>query len=134
MAANFEVYVDELFKHTPDSSYLAGYQEFVANLASNRSMKDFESKLLTSGLGLAGEGGECADAIKKVVFHGGEFDQEKYIKELGDILWYIAFSANMLGVTIESIIAKNMVKLKDRYKGGVFTVEEFKAKEARKGE
>jgi NTP pyrophosphatase (non-canonical NTP hydrolase) len=111
---------------------LPAYQVFVQNLASERSIRDFESKLITSGLGLAGEGGECAEVAKKTVFHGKAFDEDDYIKELGDLMWYIAFSANMLGVTIEEIVRRNVLKLKDRYKSGKFTTAEFEAKEAAK--
>lgn len=111
---------------------LSEFQEFVKDIASPRSMRDFESQLLTSGLGLAGEAGECADWAKKVVFHGGEFNREKYILELSDVMWYIAFSANMLGITIEEIVEANVQKLRERYKSGKFSVQEFLDKEAQK--
>ena len=115
-------------------SILEFYQEYVKKLSSPASMESFGSKLLTSGLGLAGEAGECADLVKKTMFHGAEFDRDKYIKELSDICWYLAFSANMLDMSIEDIVKKNIEKLDARYKTGKFTVEEFKLKEAAKNE
>jgi NTP pyrophosphatase (non-canonical NTP hydrolase) len=46
--------------------------------------------LVWNALGLTGEAGEVADLIKKAVFHRHPFDREALIKELGDVLWYVA--------------------------------------------
>ena len=48
------------------------YCDFVTQMASERSKRDFESKLGTGALGLVGESGEVADVAKKVLFHGME--------------------------------------------------------------
>lgn len=40
-------------------------------------------------LGLAGEAGEVADYLKKVVGHGHALDRETLRDELGDCLWYL---------------------------------------------
>lgn len=109
------------------------YSEFVTGLASEYSMKDFNSKLLTGGLGLAGEAGEVADLVKKVVFHGKEWNEDlrqKMILEVGDLGWYLAFICkNVLNVTLQDVIDANVKKLQDRYKTGKFTVKEFTEKE-----
>ena len=111
---------------------LEEYCDFVTKKASARSLRDFESALGTGGLGIAGEGGEIADLTKKVLFHGMEWNEEirqKMIKELSDVMWYVAFIArHVLGVTIEEVIQANVDKLNARYKAG-FTTEEFMAKE-----
>lgn len=39
-------------------------------------------------LGLTGEVGELVELIKKHLFHGHPLDQDKVIKELGDVLFY----------------------------------------------
>ncbi len=49
-------------------------------------------------LGLVGEAGEVADLIKKVEGHGHKPDREKLIKELGDVLWYVAVLHHALGL------------------------------------
>lgn len=119
------------------SPLLNAYQLFVSDLASAKSTKDFESRMGTLGLGLSDEAGECSGIIKKVLYHGQEFTQEKrddLIKEMGDVMWYLTFGCCVLGISLEEVIKKNMEKLKDRYKGGVFTVDEFLAKEKRKEE
>lgn len=117
---------------------LEQYADFVTQLASKKSMRDFESKLGTGGLGLAGEAGEVADIAKKVLFHDGmEFTpevREKLIKELGDVMWYVAFTCrNVLEMTLEEVIDRNVTKLMDRYKSGKFSADEFMAKERAKG-
>ncbi len=114
------------------------YEEFVTGLASEYTMKDFHSKLGTAGLGLGGEGGEVADIAKKVLYHGMEWNEEvrqKVIKELGDVLWYVAFAArNVVNMSFEEIIATNVAKLQARYKTGKFSTAEFMEKERNKTE
>jgi len=120
------------------SKTLTEYENWVTAKMSPASMESFNTKIATGGLGLGGEGGECADIAKKVLFHGMEFTDEvrqKLVKELGDALFYIAFTArNVCGVGIQDILDANVEKLDARYKEG-FTVEEFMAKEkAKEGE
>lgn len=117
---------------------LEEYCDFVTQLASEHSMKDFNAKLGTGGLGLAGEAGEIADLAKKVLFHGMEWNDEvkaKVKKELGDVMWYAAFVArNVLCMSLEEVIEANVEKLNARYQTGKFTTEEFIAKENLKKE
>lgn len=114
------------------------YSEFVTGLASEASMKDFNSKLLTSGLGLSGESGEVVDLVKKIIFHGKPWDEEirqKLISEYSDIFWYLTFGIkNVLGLELQDIIDFNVSKLQSRYKTGKFTVQEFIEKEKLKNE
>lgn len=116
---------------------LKEYEEFVIGLMSPASMKSAETRMAVAGLGLGGEGGECADMAKKVLFHGMEFDEEnrqKLIKELGDVMFYVTFAAReVCGVSLEDVINQNMDKLRSRYKEGKFSVEEFLQKERGKG-
>lgn len=69
-------------------------------------------------LGLAGESGEFADKIKKIFRdHDGKISPElraQLVKELGDILWYVAECAFQLKVTLEDVAAVNLDKLADR--------------------
>jgi NTP pyrophosphatase (non-canonical NTP hydrolase) len=74
--------------------------------------------LTCNALGIAGESGEFADEIKKVVFHGHGFDRDKLAKELGDVLWYVAALCNDIGISMDSVAAMNVAKLQQRYPDG----------------
>ena len=77
--------------------------------------------LLFSMVGLNGEAGEAIDIIKKVKWHGHEFDREKFILELGDCSWYIARACTALGIDFSEVLEKNIAKLKRRYPEGFST-------------
>lgn len=74
--------------------------------------------LLEKVLGLAGEAGEAADKVKKIIRdkHGVVADEDKgaIIKELGDVLWYVAGVARYLGVPLSVVAAGNIEKLESR--------------------
>ena len=115
---------------------LEDYVSFVDEVTSNQSKDLVEmvqaleileeqgvnpARLLTAGIGMAGECGEFNEIIKKCLFQGKEMDIDK-IKhlrsELGDVMWYIAQACLALNTTIEEIIDMNTVKLESRYPGG----------------
>ena len=68
--------------------------------------------------GLSGESGEFADLYKKFAFQGAPFDKEHFMRELGDVLWYIALAADMLEVSMDDIAEMNIIKLLKRYPTG----------------
>jgi len=69
-------------------------------------------------LGLAGETGEVAEKVKKVIRdNNGMVDSEKkeeIAKELGDVLWYLAQLSTELKLDFDYIAEKNLEKLKSR--------------------
>lgn len=79
-------------------------------------------RLLYPTLGLAGEAGELANKVKKVLRdHGGvltEEAREALLLELGDVLWYVAQVATDLGVSLEAVAQKNLEKLRSRAERG----------------
>lgn len=69
-------------------------------------------------LGLAGESGEVAEKIKKIIRDdGGTVSEEKkqeILKELGDVLWYVAQISTELGLSLEDVAQGNLDKLASR--------------------
>lgn len=76
------------------------------------------SRLLQGLMGLNGEAGEAIDILKKYLFQGHAFDREHLVKELGDVAWYLAVSADALGYALEDILEMNVYKLRKRYPEG----------------
>ena len=74
--------------------------------------------LINAVMGLCGESGEAIDIVKKHLAQGHELDREHLIKELGDIAWYLAEAATVLGVDLEEVLQRNIDKLKARYPDG----------------
>ena len=120
----------------PKQISIKEYEQFVVSMMSEMSMKDFEAKLTTAGLGLAGESGEIADIAKKVLFHGMEFTPEvkqKLAKEAGDAAFYFVFlCCVVLEMSVKEVLQMNKDKLMDRFKSGTFSVAEFMEKERAK--
>jgi NTP pyrophosphatase (non-canonical NTP hydrolase) len=79
---------------------------------------DHEIMLVWNALGLAGEAGEVADTIKKAIFHQHGIDRDELIKELGDVLWYVAALCTKLDVSLSEVMEKNIAKLIKRYPNG----------------
>ena len=75
-------------------------------------------RLLQGLMGLCGEAGEAIDILKKSLFQGHKLDREHLVKELGDVAWYLAVSADALGFTLEQVLQMNIDKLRARYPDG----------------
>jgi len=82
---------------------------------------DENNHILCGIMGLVGEAGELADAIKKVYFQGHRLDTEKIKDELGDVLFYFAYLSETLGIRIEDIMEYNVDKRAKRYPYGFET-------------
>lgn len=81
------------------------------------------SLLMTAGIGLASEGGEFNEIVKKMVFQGKPFNEDNRFhmkRELGDIFWYWTNACRALGYDPNEVIAENVGKLESRYPGGSF--------------
>lgn len=70
-------------------------------------------------LGLAGEAGEAADKIKKILRDkdgvASPEDTEAVAKELGDVLWYLANISRYLRIPLSEVASGNIDKLESRY-------------------
>ena len=80
------------------------------------------SNFIYPTLGLAGEAGEVAEKIKKVLRDNkGEISSEKkeeIKKELGDVLWYVAQLSSELGFSLDEVAENNLKKLFSRKERG----------------
>ena len=90
------------------------YQELANRTAKELNFKD---GLTHAALGLTGEAGEFSDATKKHIIYGQNVDFANLREEIGDILWYCAYAANVLGFSLETIARLNIEKLAKRYPG-----------------
>jgi len=83
------------------------------------------ARLMTAGMGLASEGGEFDEIVKKIFFHGREFNEDNRYhlkRELGDIVWYWMNACIALKYDPYEIIEENVSKLESRYPGGEFSI------------
>jgi NTP pyrophosphatase (non-canonical NTP hydrolase) len=68
---------------------------------------------LHAAMGLSGESGELLDKLKKQFFKDGYvLTRNDFIEELGDVFYYLARLADMVGVTIDELATLNRAKLK----------------------
>jgi len=91
------------------------------------------SLLLTAGIGLASEGGEFNEIVKKMFFQGKPLNEENVFhmkRELGDIIWYWINACRALGLDPNEVIAENVKKLESRYPGGSFDVHQSENRKA----
>lgn len=76
-------------------------------------------------LGLAGEAGEVADKLKKVIRDNDgvltDSVRESVGKELGDVLWYVAVLASEINYDLETLMRLNIDKLLSRKERGVLS-------------
>mgnify|MGYP005677646251 FL=1 len=116
------------------------YKEFVQGVTSQQSnetealcnqLQSLEQSgvnmalLLTGSIGIASEGGEFSEIVKKCIFQGKPLDEDTIFhikRELGDIIWYWTNSCRALGLDPNDVIEENVNKLKSRYPGGEFDV------------
>ena len=89
------------------------YQQ-LAQRTANPELTQFE-KVENGLMGCCGEAGEAIDILKKHRYQGHEFNGDKAIEEIGDLMWYIAQFATGIGVTMEEIAIRNIEKLRKRY-------------------
>ena len=80
-----------------------------------------------AGLAIAGEAGEVAEKFKKLIRDNKvetwreipKDAKDALIKELGDVLYYLSYTAQSLGLSLETVAVENVVKLSSRAERGV---------------
>jgi NTP pyrophosphatase (non-canonical NTP hydrolase) len=69
--------------------------------------------LASYALGVTGEAGEVAEKVKKF-YRDGTVTERDIALELGDVCWYVTRLANLLGYSLQDILALNIEKLEAR--------------------
>tara|TARA_R100000742_G_C4277978_1_gene100338 strand:+ start:1486 stop:1812 length:327 start_codon:yes stop_codon:yes gene_type:complete len=81
-----------------------------------------EHKIMYPALGLAGEAGEVANKVKKIMRDGVQKLppdwKQQLASEVGDVLWYCAVLADDLNISLGTIAAQNIDKLSRRQSKG----------------
>lgn len=105
-----DIYQLDVLKYAPD------YQHYKLNV-------------LYAAIGMCGEAGEVSELVKKYEYHGHAIDTEHLARELGDVLWYVSYMANLFGYSLGKIMAMNQEKLAKRYPDGKFDAERSRNRE-----
>ena len=77
-------------------------------LAQRTSPTDHD-KLKNGCMGLIGESGEIVDLMKKYMFQstpGTPLPTDKLIKEMGDVMWYIAETVTGMGFDLQTVLSE----------------------------
>ena len=104
-----------------DDPNLVNYQQ----ICTETQIYPREHAVFYPALGLAGEAGEVANKIKKIIRDqnanvknlSGEVKNE-IASELGDCLWYISALATDLGIGLDGVAFENVKKLQKRKEQG----------------
>lgn len=101
-----------------DCTGLDAYQ----HVAHGTAVYPPDAGIMYPALGLAGEAGEIANQVKKIIRDdGGTPTRErkaKIAKEMGDSLWYLAEVATQLGLQLSDIAKDNLKNLYGRQERG----------------
>jgi len=81
--------------------------------AAKTAIYKAEHSVLYPALGLAGEAGEVANKVKKML-RDGDFDRQAIAAEIGDVLWYIAALSRDLNIDMHDLAMSNLEKLYGR--------------------
>ena len=109
---------ENILKWAKKSPTINDFDEYQLEARRTRGTRGFRDTMLMCGFGLAGETGEVVEILKKALFHGKKIDIEEFKSELGDLLWYIAVAADVVGIDLSEIARHNREKLRKRYPDG----------------
>lgn len=105
------------------STHKSDYAAFVAALTKSGAtilseLTAEDANVIHLALGVCGEAGELADAIKKAVIYRKPIDLQNVIEELGDLEFYLEAVRQAYGITRLQTIQRNRAKLSKRYAKG----------------
>lgn len=106
----------EAFEYYNDMTIDISMTEY-SEFAEQTAIYPEEAQIVYPALGLAGEAGEVANKVKKMI-RDDRLDRDAIASELGDCLWYIALFCRDLNVDMASVARKNLDKLSMRKQKG----------------
>jgi NTP pyrophosphatase (non-canonical NTP hydrolase) len=122
--------VDETIAHAAKEDWKAAretirYDQFVQQLfkADTRAMM-----VLHAALGICGEAGELADALKKNAIYNKPIDRNNLVEELGDLEFYMQAVRNLYEISRGEVMQFNAEKLSKRYVGLKYTDQAAQAR------
>lgn len=119
-----DVYQLDILKYAPSEAV-------ICDLDADITVRKLYEQQLTYGvIGLCGEAGEASEIVKKYAFQGHTLDCYHLAIELGDVLWYVAYTAHNIGYPLGKIMALNQDKLAKRYPDGKFDPEKSRNRKA----
>lgn len=90
----------------------ADFNRFVKDRWATRKKTVVDGEVMVLAIGVAGEAGEVADAIKKLEDPGyGRGSKDKLVEELGDLLHYMTRIAARYGISFDRVREVNREKL-----------------------
>ena len=111
---NLKQEADQFLKERYGMSDFNSYQRS----ASGTAIYPEQHRITYPALGMAGEAGEVANKVKKLIRDGPENRPETWrediASEIGDVLWYCAALASDLNLSLGMIAAQNLIKLDKR--------------------
>jgi len=100
---------------------MSDFNSYQRNASSTAIYPD-QHKIIYPALGLAGEAGEVANKVKKLIRDGPDKRpddwREQIASEIVDVLWYCAALATDLNLTLGMIAGQNQAKLSARKNAG----------------
>lgn len=98
------------------------FEEYESKSSETAKYPNVGNNFVYPTLGLAGETGEVAEKVKKILRDKGgtvsDKDREEIKKELGDVLWYLSRVSVEMGLSLESVAQSNIEKLFSRLERG----------------
>ena len=111
----------EATKFLQEKYNMSDFNSYQRN-ASSTAIYPEEHRILYPALGLAGEAGEVANKVKKLIRDGPDKRpdtwREDIASEIGDVLWYCAALATDLNLSLGMIAGQNEKKLGQRKQSG----------------
>lgn len=103
-----------------DTSILDCYQEWVWKTTTP---KEGDNGGWWACSGMTAEAGESLALFEKAYRKGVPVDRERLTDEIGDVLWFLASTCNMMDIDLGDVLMHNVAKINKRQADGKVTSE-----------